>query len=231
MDNNLLKLQDILGYKFVKKNYLKQAITHTSYLNEQKLPPLSNNERLEFLGDAVLEIVISDYIFAFFSKMPEGEMTKLRAAVVCEETLASVARKLKLGIFLKMGKGELATDGNNRDSTLCDLFEAFIGALYLDGGYNVAKNFILTHLKQEIHNKCELSWKIDPKTHLQEQLQKDSQEIIEYRVIAESGPDHNKEFTVELFHGETALSKGSGKNKKEAEQNAARFAIEKYKLQ
>ena len=195
-----------------------------------KLPALSNNERLEFLGDAVLELVTSEYIFNSFPDLTEGEMTKLRASVVCEPTLSACARKRKFGEYLLMGKGEIANGGKDRDSILCDVFEAVIGAIYLDGGYDEAKRFILDALVNEIHSMRGLTWIADCKTHLQEQLQKDSQEIIEYYVINEEGPDHNKIFTVELSHGGKVLAQGSGKNKKEAEQEAARRAIEKYKL-
>ena len=203
---------------------------HSSYINENKLNPLHNNERLEFLGDAVLELVTSEYIFNSFPNMTEGEMTKLRAGVVCEPSLAKCARRLGLGEHLKMGRGEVANAGRDRDSILCDLFEAIIGAIYLDGGYDPAKDFIITALKQDIHSMVGLTWIFDCKTHLQEQLQKTSQEPITYYVIGEQGPDHNKIFTVELAHGGQILAQGTGKNKKEAEQEAARRAIEKYGL-
>lgn len=219
-----------IGYTFKTEATLRHALIHSSYINEKKLPVLANNERLEFLGDAVLELVTSEYIFNSFPDLTEGEMTKLRASVVCEPTLSDCARKRKFGKYLMMGKGEIANGGKDRDSILCDVFEAVIGAIYLDGGYDAAKSFILDALVKEIHSMRGLTWIADCKTHLQEQLQRDSQEIIEYYVINEEGPDHNKIFTVELAHGGKVLAQGSGKNKKEAEQEAARKAIEKYNL-
>ena len=226
----MTRLEEIVGYSFKSKDILDHALVHSSYINENKMNPLANNERLEFLGDAVLELVTSEYIYISFPEMSEGEMTKLRASVVCESTLSKCARKHTFGEFLKMGKGETANGGRERDSILCDIFEAIIGAIYMDGGYGPAKRFILNALVDEIHSMRGLSWISDCKTHLQEQLQKNSQEPIEYYVIREEGPDHNKIFTVELAHGGRILSQGVGKNKKEAEQDAARHAIEKFNL-
>ncbi|MCL2396856.1 MAG: ribonuclease III [Defluviitaleaceae bacterium] len=227
---DLTQLEEIIGYNFKNREVLEQALVHSSYINEHKLNPLANNERLEFLGDAVLELITSEYIFTIFPDMPEGEMTKLRASVVCESTLSSCARSRNFGSFLKMGKGEMANGGQRRDSILCDTFEAIIGAIYLDGGCEPARQFILGALEEDIRSMRGLKWIADCKTHLQEQLQKNSQEPIEYYVINEEGPDHNKIFTVELAHGGHPMAQGSGKNKKEAEQAAARRAIEKYNL-
>jgi ribonuclease-3 len=226
----ITNLENILKYRFVSKRFLEEALVHSSFVNEHKAHQLSNNERLEFLGDAVLELVTSEYIFRIFANMNEGDMTRLRASVVCEQMLSKKARELGLGVFLKMGKGEDANGGRDRDSILCDVIEAIIGAIYLDGGYGEAKRFILSLLHDEMHRMAELSWTIDCKTHLQEQLQKTSQAPIEYYVVNEQGPDHDKTFTVELSHGGQILSQGSGKNKKEAEQNAAHEAIVKFKL-
>jgi len=227
---NLADLEKIVGHSFKSNEILSHALVHSSYTNENKMGQLSNNERLEFLGDAVLELATSEYIFTSFPEMTEGEMTKLRASVVCEATLSKCARNLGLGEFLRMGKGEIANGGKERDSILCDLFEAIIGAIYMDGGLAPAKRFILRALEEDIHSMRGLKWIADCKTHLQEQLQKNSQEPIEYYVINEEGPDHNKIFTVELAHSGKVMAQGRGKNKKEAEQEAARHAIEKYGL-
>lgn len=223
-------IQGIIGYKFNNIKILDEALTHSSYVNENKTIPKIYNERLEYLGDAVLELVTSSYIFHQFETMSEGDMTRLRAGVVCEPALAVCARQIGLGGFLKMGKGEVLNGGRERDSVLADAFEAVIGAIYLDGGYNSAKRFILSYLQKEIHSLKGLKWLADCKTHLQEQLQKDSQDLIEYRVINEEGPEHEKTFTVELTHGGRFLGQGTGRNKKEAEQAAARFAIEENQL-
>ena len=223
-------MEKIVGHEFASKEILEQALVHSSYINENKMDSRANNERLEFLGDAVLELITSEYIYKSFPEMSEGEMTKLRASVVCEATLSQRARELGLGNFLKMGKGEIAGGGRERDSILCDIFEAIIGAMYMDGGMAPAQSFVLGQLEADIHSMRGLTWISDCKTHLQEQLQKNSQEPIEYYVIKEEGPDHNKTFTVELAHGGKILAQGRGRNKKEAEQDAARHAIERFDL-
>jgi len=225
-ENIMSELEKIIGYKFKNEDLLDGALIHTSFVNENKLNPKSHNERLEFLGDAVLELVTSDYIFNKYPELSEGEMTKLRAGVVCEPSLAECARKMGLGAFLKLGKGEIAGGGRDRDSVLSDAYEAVIGAIYIDGGYDPAKDFILAALKEGIHSQKGLRWIADCKTHLQEQLQKHSQAPIEYYVIKEEGPEHEKVFTVELAHEGRILARGVGRNKKEAEQAAARYAIE-----
>lgn len=227
---DLTLLEEIVGHTFASKELLEHALIHSSFTNENKLGNLVNNERLEFLGDTVVGLAASEYIFISFPEMPEGEMTKLRASVVCEATLSKSARRFGLGNFLKMGKGEIVNRGQERDSILCDLFEAIVGAIYIDGGYEPAKRFVLRALEEDIHSLRGLTWISDCKTHLQEQLQKTSQDPIEYYVIKEEGPDHNKIFTVELAHSGRVLAQGMGRNKKEAEQEAARHAIEKYDL-
>ena len=224
-------IEKILGYSFKDADLLNRALIHSSYVNENRLSPTAHNERLEFLGDAVLELVTSEYIYNSFSDMAEGEMSKLRASVVNEATLARCAKERNFGGFLKLGKGEMVNGGRERESILADTFEAVIGAIYLDGGYDSAKRFVLCALETDIHSMKGLTWISDCKTHLQEQLQKNSQEPIEYYVIKEEGPEHNKIFTVELAHGGRVMAQGSGRNKKEAEQEAARRAIEKYGLQ
>ena len=223
--------EHILEYSFKNTDVLNHALVHSSYVNENRLSASAHNERLEFLGDAVLELITSEYIFASFPDMTEGEMSKLRASVVNEATLAKCAKERRFGDFLKLGKGEMVNGGAERESILADAFEAVIGAIYLDGGHDAAKRFILRALEADIHSMKGLTWISDCKTHLQEQLQKNSQEPIEYYVIKEEGPEHNKIFTVELAHGGQVMAQGSGRNKKEAEQEAARRAIEKFGLQ
>ncbi len=219
-------IENNIKYNFKSKKLLQQALIHSSYSNEHKLNRLDDNERLEFLGDAVLELITSDYIFTRFTELSEGELTKLRASVVCETMLAKKAREINLGEFIKMGKGEDQTGGRNRDSILSDALEAIIGAIYKDGGFLEAKKFIMFMLEQEILNMRTGFRFSDNKTFLQEYLQQSSKEPIEYVVLSETGPDHDKHFVVQALHGKKAIGKGQGKNKKEAEQNAAFHAIE-----
>lgn len=216
------EFEKIIGYQFHNKNYLRQALSHSSYANEMRLSKLANNERLEFLGDAVLELMSSEYIFSNNSEMYEGEMTKLRASLVCEPTLAMCAREIKLGEYILLGKGEIATGGSNRDSILSDAFEAVIGAIYLDGGFTNAKEFVMKFVLDDIDSKKLF---FDSKTILQEMVQADYKEPLMYKLIGESGPDHDKVFTVAAIVDGKELSQGSGKTKKAAEQAAAYQAI------
>lgn len=214
--------EEEIGYKFKNKNYLRQALSHSSYANEMRLSKLANNERLEFLGDAVLELMCSEYIFSNNSEMYEGEMTKLRASIVCEPTLAMCAREINLGKYILLGKGEISTGGRERDSILSDAFEAVIGAIYLDGGFTSAKEFITRFVLDDIDNKKLF---FDSKTILQEIIQADYREPLQYKLIGEDGPDHDKVFTVAAIVEGKELSQGSGKTKKAAEQAAAYQAI------
>lgn len=216
------QFEKIIGYQFHNKNYLRQALSHSSYANEMRLSKLANNERLEFLGDAVLELMSSEYIFSNNVEMYEGEMTKLRASLVCEPTLAMCAREIRLGEYILLGKGEIATGGSNRDSILSDAFEAVIGAIYLDGGFTNAKEFIMKFVLDDIDSKKLF---FDSKTILQEMVQADYKEPLVYKLIGESGPDHDKVFTVAAIVDGRELSQGSGKTKKAAEQAAAYQAI------
>lgn len=216
------QFEKIIGYQFHNKNYLRQALSHSSYANEMRLSKLANNERLEFLGDAVLELMSSEYIFSNNVEMYEGEMTKLRASLVCEPTLAMCAREIKLGEYILLGKGEIATGGSNRDSILSDAFEAVIGAIYLDGGFTNAKEFVMKFVLDDIDSKKLF---FDSKTILQEMVQADYKEPLVYKLIGESGPDHDKIFTVAAIVDGKELSQGSGKTKKAAEQAAAYQAI------
>jgi len=224
----LQELQSEIGYNFNNINLLNRALTHSSYANEHKKLNMTFNERLEFLGDSVLSVIVSDFIFTKYIEYPEGELTKLRATVVCEPSLAFVAKKLKLGRYLLLGKGEEATGGRDRVSILADALEALIGSIYLDGKLKSAKTFILKYLSEIIENAVQGGdLFIDYKTQLQETLQKTTKSKIEYRVIKEEGPDHNKIFHMEVMVDEDILGNGIGKSKKESEQNAAKTALDK----
>lgn len=216
------EFENMIGYHFQNRNYLRQALSHSSYANEMRLSKLANNERLEFLGDAVLELMSSEYIFRTNEQMHEGEMTKLRASLVCEPTLAMCAREINLGDYILLGKGEIATGGANRDSILSDAFEAVIGAIYLDGGFTSAKEFIMKYVLDDIDSKKLF---FDSKTILQEIVQADYKEPLQYKLLGESGPDHDKVFTVAAIVDGKELSQGTGKTKKAAEQAAAYQAI------
>lgn len=223
----LMEFENIIDYKFNDIKLLNRALTHSSYANEYKKKNLKYNERLEFLGDSVLGLVISDYIFNNYKSYPEGELTKIRALVVCEPSLAAIAKKINLGEFLLLGKGEESTGGRNRTSILSDAFEAVLGAIYIDGGINVSQKFILENLIQTIKDAVKGEILLDYKTELQEVIQKTSNSRIEYRVIKEEGPDHNKKFFVEVLNNGKALGSGNGSSKKEAEQEAAKSALNK----
>lgn len=215
------------GYSFKDKSLIKLAFTHSSYANEHKKEKHENNERLEFLGDAVLDMVVSQYIYVKFPELPEGELTKIRAGVVCEGSLASLARDLEFGRFLLLGKGEDSTGGRSRDSILADTFEAVIGAVCLDGGIDATYSYVLRIMERPI-NAIKATFKnLDCKTQLQEFIQKKSKLPVVYEIVDEAGPDHDKVFVSEAKHNGKLLGHGEGKSKKEAEQNAAADAIKK----
>ena len=216
------KLEQQIGYTFQNKVLLKQAMTHSSYSNEQRFSRVSNNERLEFLGDAVLELVSSDFLYHQYPDLPEGELTKLRASMVCEPTLALCAADIQLGSYLLLGKGEDATGGRNRDSITSDAMEALIGAIYEDGGFASAKEFIDRFVLNDVKNK-KLFY--DSKTILQEIVQRDYKEPLHYEIVGEFGPDHAKTFEVCAMIGEQVIGQGSGRTKKSAQQKAAYQAI------
>lgn len=222
MEYTLNELEKRIGYSFQDKKLLEHAMIHSSYANEHHLGKLGCNERLEFLGDAVLEVVSSDFLFRTFPEMPEGDMTKTRASLVCEPTLAFCAQEIDLGGFLLLGKGEDATGGRGRDSVVSDAMEALIGAIYLDGGFANAKEFVHHFILNDIEHK-KLFY--DSKTILQEQIQSETEEPIHYELVKEEGPDHNKRFTVNVVLGEKVLGSGSGRTKKAAEQEAAYRAL------
>ena len=223
--DNIYKIEETIDYKFNNKEYILEALTHSSYSNENKR--YNFNERLEFLGDSVLSIVVSDYLFKNEKDLPEGELTKLRASIVCEESLSEVANKIKLGDFMLLGKGEEATGGRERISILADAFEAVIAAIYLDGSIEDARNFILNNMKSIISDARRGKIFRDYKTHLQEVLQGKGESNIWYKLIDEKGPDHNKRFIMEVGTNNDVLGIGEGKSKKEAEQLAARVALDK----
>lgn len=226
MEKVLNDLEKALGYQFQKACLLKQAVTHSSYSNEKNLGKQGCNERLEFLGDAVLELVSSEFLYCRFPNLPEGELTKKRASMVCEPTLAMCARDFHLEEFLLLGRGEENTGGRKRDSIVSDALEAVIGAIYLDGGLANAKEFILKHVLNDMEHK-QLFY--DSKTILQEIVQEHGNNPVSYHLVKEEGPDHNKVFTVEVRVDERVLGKGQGHTKKAAEQAAAYQAVMKLK--
>ncbi len=213
-----------IGYDFKNIELLKTAFTHTSYANERKI---SSNEKLEFLGDAILEFVVSDYLYANYKKLKEGEMTKVRATVVCEESLHQVALKYHFDDLLYLGKGEKISGGNHKKAILADSIEAVIAAIFLDSGLEEAKKFILDNLKEEIEQASKSVGQKDYKTVLQEKLQKHGTVHIEYSIIKEEGPDHDKTFVAEVKCNGKQLAVGQGNTKKQAEMEAARVALEK----
>ena len=218
----LKELMDKLGYTFHNVTLLKKALTHSSYANEGR-HTLQSNERLEFLGDSVLGLVAANYLF-HKENGPEGELTKLRAAIVCEKALCSYAKELSLGDYLLLGKGERATGGAERPSILADAFEAVTAAMYLDGGFEPVAAFLLRFLEKEVSNQRRLHFK-DYKTTLQEIIQQNPEERLEYVLTGESGPDHSKVFVVEVHLNSNIIGEGRGRSKKEAEQQAAREAL------
>lgn len=223
MSKDLKELEGKIGYKFDDFTLFTKAMIHSSYANEKHLPKYECNERLEFLGDAVLELVSSEFLFHNNPKLPEGELTKTRASMVCEPALAFCARDLDLGEYLLLGKGEDATGGRKRESVTSDAMEALIGAIYLDGGFANAKEFIHRFV---LNNVEHMQLFYDSKTILQEIVQGDEHSgKLEYVLVDESGPDHNKNYTVEARIGNKSYGCGEGHTKKAAEQEAAYQAI------
>ena len=218
MEENLQGLERVLGHRFENIRYLLTAVTHSSFANEQRRET-EYNERLEFLGDSVLSIVVSEYLFTSPKHLPEGELTRVRAALVCETSCYEFAKKIGLGQYLRLGRGEENSGGRTRVSLLADAFEAVLGALYLDGGLEVARSFLLPLVK------AEQAVPEDYKTRLQEIVQQNPEERLRYVVTGESGPDHNKRFTVEVRLNSNVIGKGEGHSKKAAEQQAAREAL------
>ena len=222
MKDRLKELEQKIGYKFRDFSLLERAMMHSSYTNERSLPKYQCNERLEFLGDAVLELVSSEFLFKGSPKMPEGELTKTRASMVCEPSLALCARDIDLGSYLLLGKGEEATGGRMRDSVTSDAMEALIGAVYLDGGFTSAKEFIHRFVLTDLEDK-KLFY--DSKTILQEMVQAEKLGTITYRLVKAEGPDHNKSFHTEVLIGNKVSGTGLGRTKKATEQQSAYGAI------
>lgn len=218
-------LENKIGYSFKYKKLLQEALIHTSYANEHRENKMRNNERLEFLGDSVLNLIITTYLFKQLKGVSEGEMSRIRSTIVCEKSLRMAADGFGLNKYLLLGKGEEQTGGRNRDSIIADAMEALIGAIYLDSGLASAENFIKKMMTKIIDLALEGKLFKDYKTQYQEMVQRHSEAKIEYLVIREQGPDHNKIFTVKLLLNGEFVSMGEGRNKKEAEQNAAREAI------
>jgi len=221
------KLQTGLGYDFKRTALLRQAITHSSFAHEQSLNAADCNQRLEFLGDAVLELCVSDFLYHTHPELAEGELSRRRASLVCETTLAEIARQIGLGDYLLLGQGEAQENGRKKDSILSDAMEAIFGAIFLDGGMDAVRNVILT-LVGPIAAKSVKKTK-DNKSTLQEILQKNSKETAVYKIVEETGPSHQKRFVAEVTHKGIPLGRGIGRNKKEAEQNAAAEALKKLK--
>jgi ribonuclease-3 len=215
-------LQERIGYTFKDETLLKRAVTHSSFVNEQKINKHGDYERLEFLGDAVLELVSSEFLYKEHSKVPEGELSKMRASMVCEPSLAFCARDLELGKFILLGKGEENTGGRERDSIISDVMEAVTGAIYLDGGFEPAKEFINKFILSDLENKRLF---YDSKSNLQEIVQSKMKTNLCYKLLSESGPEHDKEFVVEVFIADKSMGKGKGRTKKAAEQQAAYQAL------
>ncbi|MBQ8623645.1 MAG: ribonuclease III [Oscillospiraceae bacterium] len=221
--DRLSDFEKIIGYEFKNKALLFEALSHSSFANESK-EKLKSNERLEFLGDSVLSIVVSDYLFANYKDLPEGELTKTRATLVCEKTLHSFAKTINLGSYIMLGKGEIATGGNERPSIIADAFEAVIAAIYLDGGLDAARAHILKFLPKDVKGAVAKAYD-DYKTILQEIIQKNPEEKVEYVLVSESGPDHNKSFTVQVRLNSNVIGEGTARSKKQAEQLAAKETL------
>lgn len=218
------EFQEIIGYQFRDTELLTNALTHSSYVNESKdrdrLP--RDNERLEFFGDAIIEFLVSEYLYRKYADIPEGDLTRLRAALVCEKSLAECSRHIRLGEFLQMGRGEELSGGRERDSITSDAFEAVTAAIYLDAGREAAETFLMEHMLKVLENQ---SLFYDAKTRLQEVLQQHGNVNIRYELISEEGPGHNKTFVTAVYLNDVEIGRGSGHSKKAAQQKAAEAAL------
>ena len=227
---HLKQFEKRLGYRFKSRDHLRRALTHKSYANEKRLVATEHNERYEFLGDAVLELAISDLLMDRFPESTEGDLSKLRAAMVNEDMLAAIARQLELGTFLALGKGEEQTGGRDKPSLPSDAFEAVLGAVYVDRGFERARSIVEKHVKDVLVEAGSAGFVKDYKTKLQEEAQSRFRAVPRYRLLKEIGPDHRKEFEVSLsMNGET-WAIGRGQSKKSAEQDAARQALERLEV-
>ncbi|MBE6838259.1 MAG: ribonuclease III [Ruminococcus sp.] len=219
-----MQFEDIIDYHFKNPALLHEALSHSSYANENKKSRQSN-ERLEFLGDSVLSIVVSQYLFENYKNLPEGKLTKIRASLVCEKALYNFSKQISLGEYLFLGKGEEHSGGRERPSILADAFEAVIAAIYLDGGLEVARKYILSFIPKDIDVNKEITFN-DYKTMLQEVIQQNPTEKVEYVLRDQTGPDHDKAFVVDVMLNSNVIGKGEGRSKKQAEQMAAKEALE-----
>lgn len=227
LEKELDNLENEIGYQFKDKSLLKQALTHSSFSNEQKIRKWKNYERIEFLGDAVLELVSSDYFYRTYPEETEGNLTKMRAAAVCEQALAITARQLKLGSYMIFGKGEEANGGRERESIIADAVEAVIGAIYLDASLEEAKKFIYRFVLNDLDHKRLF---YDAKSILQEHVQETKAGELVYELIREEGPEHDKLFVVEARLNDVMIGSGEGKSKKTAQQHAAYDALLKQHI-
>ena len=222
MEERIIQLEQKIQYSFRNRQLIIQALTHSSCANERKINKSEDYERLEFLGDAVLELISSEYIYRMYSDMSEGKMTKYRSSIVCEPALAFCAREIGLQQYIMLGKGEETTGGRGRDSIVSDVMEAVIGAIYLDSGIDEAKRFIHRFILSDLEHK-QLFY--DAKTILQEEVQKENRGTLYYRLVREEGPEHDKTFVVEAMIGDVKVGMGTGHSKKAAEQKAAYEAL------
>ena len=225
IENSIAELEKKIGYSFNKKYIIKRALIHSSYANQLGLTYIEHNERLEFLGDSVLNLVVSEYIFKKYRNKPEGKLTRIRASIVCESSLYERAKKLDLGSYMLIGRGEEITGGRERISLIADAYEALIAAIYIDGGIEGAKKFIISELAQSIENTVKKEHLKDYKSTLQEYIQKDQTLNIKYKITREEGPAHNRIFYVVVSINDKVFGSGYGKSKKEAEQEAAKSAL------
>ncbi len=222
--NSLLKFQEISSYKFKDVFILKEALTHRSYSAEHNLK--YDNQRLEFLGDSVLQIILTEHLFNLYKEFPEGQLTKIRSAIAQQESLAILAREIRLGEILYLGKGEIETGGRDRDSTLADAFEALLGAMYLDGGLESIRTYLMALITKHFPEPSELLQDLNPKGTLQEYTQKFFNATPYYETVEVTGPDHNPSYTVKVFLKNQELGQGSATKRKTAESNAARQALQ-----
>ncbi|MEI7027367.1 ribonuclease III [Paenibacillus sp. y28] len=229
MKQDITRLQERLGIQFRNQALLRQAFTHSSYVNEQKSGTHKDNERLEFLGDAVLELTISEYLYHRYPAYSEGELTKLRASIVCEPSLVGFANRLDIGLYVFLGKGEEMTGGRTRPALLADVFESFIGALYLDQGLEAVQAFLREHVFPYLPDQGR-SQVSDFKTFLQEYVQQHNLGQLEYRIVDERGPAHDREFVSEVCMDQQMIGRGVGKSKKESEQQAAAAGLHKLNV-
>lgn len=222
MNRPLSELEDIIGYSFTNKHLFETALTHSSYLNENRQEGIRDNERLEFFGDAIIEFYVSEFLFDKFKDFPEGDLTKTRASMVCESGLAECAKEIKLGEFIRMGKGEEMSGGRERASITSDAFEALVAAIYLDSGRENTEIFIKQHLLESLKDKQLF---FDAKTKLQEIIQRDPLNTLRYEMVGEEGPVHDRTFAAAVFLNDVEIGRGFGHSKKDAQQQAALCAI------